>query len=275
MDLNDLSRIQEIGKEILFDIVDICEKHNIQYYLAFGTLLGAIRHSGPIPWDDDIDIAMTRENYNRFLEIARTELDVRNEIVMMGPGTHHYISELKIGRKGTLYCMPGSEQLDIMSMVQVDIFLLDSIKKKGKLCWGLKKFLKYVALSEDEADLLRMAMENSNHRWKMLYKIGFELVRFCRIFLSEERIERFIYKMFVDCDGTSDYLGIAMEGQESIFLKTDFAQTCTALFSGRELLIPSGYEHILSTTYGNYMEFPPEDKRYRKDFDKWIFKEEL
>ena len=84
MTREDLKRVQQIGTEMLFDVADICERYNIQYFLMYGTLLGAVRHQGPIPWDDDVDIGMTRENYDKFLEVAPKELDSRNEIHIMG-----------------------------------------------------------------------------------------------------------------------------------------------------------------------------------------------
>ena len=60
--------------EILEEIDSVCQKHNIQYFAEFGTMLGAVRHQGMIPWDDDMDITMKREDYNKFLKIAEKEL---------------------------------------------------------------------------------------------------------------------------------------------------------------------------------------------------------
>lgn len=86
MNLNELKTVQKIMKETLFDIIDVCEKYEIEYFLMYGTLLGAVRHQGIIPWDDDIDIGMTRNNYNKFLEVASKELEGKYTIRIMGGG---------------------------------------------------------------------------------------------------------------------------------------------------------------------------------------------
>ena len=65
---------QAVLFEILKEIKVICEKHNLKYFLAYGTLLGAVRHQGFIPWDDDVDIVMYRDEYEKFLKIAKSEL---------------------------------------------------------------------------------------------------------------------------------------------------------------------------------------------------------
>lgn len=71
---SEMKRAWAAELEVLSEIDKICKKHNIQYFADWGTLLAAVRHEGFIPWDDDLDITMKREDYHRFMEIAQTEL---------------------------------------------------------------------------------------------------------------------------------------------------------------------------------------------------------
>ena len=118
-----LWRVQQIQLELLKEFDRICRKHSIAYNVSFGTLLGAIRHGGFIPWDDDIDVTLLAEDFNRLDEIMQAELDA-DKYYFRCPASekqNHLIFK-HLERKGTVYTKPGRNKLEHTIGVFIDIF---------------------------------------------------------------------------------------------------------------------------------------------------------
>lgn len=277
MTLDDLKRVQEIDTELLCALDEVCKKHQIEYFLIDGTLLGCIRHGGPIPWDDDVDVAMTRENYEKFVEVAMADFEkAKYNVKIMGSGSIDYITEIKIGKVGTTYCLPGTEHLDIMNNVQLDIFCVDSAKKmtKQQLLRRLKLWnvLRIIALNKSEKKLLKLLVDKRVNSFKgAIYKSLLDFMHLIRIIVGERRIEKWGFEMFVDESNQSDEYTVA--GYINVW-KKEWFNIINHDYEGKKFPIPAGYDNILRTEYGDYMSFPKEEDRYKKDFEEWLFKED-
>lgn len=278
MNQNDLKRVQQIDYELLCAVDDICKRHGIEYFIIYGTLIGAIRHNGPIPWDDDIDIGMTRENYIKFFDVAKKELDdTKYFIKVMGSGSLDYVSELKLGDKHTLYCMPGCEDKNTMNSVTLDVFCFDSLKYKSpqshNLRFKLWLFFYWCKQNYDEKILLMKCIDRSSKNFKVFYKFGLNIMHLVRCVVGEKNLEWIGYKLFVDQTNTSGHYYVVSGLVKTIFRKEWFESMVEVKYNGRMFPAPKGYHDILTMEYGDYMQLPPEDKRLRNYFNEWVFKE--
>ena len=120
-----LRRLQLTILEILKDIDSICKENNIEYYIAYGTALGAVRHGGFIPWDDDIDICMTREAYDRFLEVMPNAMPEKYDLLDIKNTNKYSMCFAKVSKKGTKFKEKVGTAEGYEQGIFVDVFPLD------------------------------------------------------------------------------------------------------------------------------------------------------
>lgn len=145
----DLEKMKKIELEMLIELDRICRKHKIKYNICAGTLLGAVRHNGFIPWDDDIDVRMLRSEYKKFCKVCENELDTTRFFLQnhhTDPGYRWYFG--RILRNGTEYVRVGQEELEQKTGVFIDIFPSDGMPKSSVLklpyyflAWSCRKTL--------------------------------------------------------------------------------------------------------------------------------------
>ena len=126
----ELQKIQRLQLDMLKEVKRICEKHNIPYFLMAGTLLGAVRHGGFIPQDDDLDVGMLKEDYFRFLEVAEEELQYPYFIQNWKKEKHYAYPYAKMMIKDTLWLEEVSRKVDISHGVYIDIVCFYTITDK-------------------------------------------------------------------------------------------------------------------------------------------------
>lgn len=247
--------------EVLNDVDVLCKKHNIQYFADYGTLLGAVRHKGFIPWDDDMDISMKREDYTKFCEIAQKELAGTYEIINIhtDPTWNQLLGRIINGREISF----DDERLEKFHncpfVVGLDIFPLDYLapnKEEDELQCNIIRILQ-VTMNELEKDNLKeeeiistiQAIENMcsvkfDRNRPYIIQIRELKERICMLYTNEE--SEYVASMGEHACKTPPELYVYPKEYYSSAIEVPFEYTT--------IPIPVGYEKILIQKYGeNYM----------------------
>ena len=258
-----LKLLQEIELENLRMLMDICEKNHLRYYLIGGSLLGAMRHRGFIPWDDDIDVGLPRPDYNRFVQIAKGYLPAHMDVKTMtsDPNYKCYFTRL-INNKKKIYWDHG--QYTAVIGVWMDVFPLDGLPEnpllrklqvfRVKLNKALYKFTQIDYVSTNRTN--RPLSERVLIRFAQLTRIGKLMNADKRLKKLDRALQRYDYD-------TSAYAWnfSGCYGKREIVPHIQLGGSRTAQFEGMQVSIPEAAEDYLTSIYGDYMKLPPEDQR--------------
>lgn len=128
-----IKAVQNTIFEIFQDVIRICDKEKIDYFIVAGTALGAVRHGGFIPWDDDLDIGMTRENYNRFLSVANDKLNSSLFLQTYQTDSQSPFYFAKVRKNGTKFVEKYARKLDMHQGIYIDIFPYDNVPNDTRI----------------------------------------------------------------------------------------------------------------------------------------------
>jgi lipopolysaccharide cholinephosphotransferase len=239
--------------DILSDIHHWCETNGTRYYLAFGTLLGAVRHQGFIPWDDDIDIWMPRPDYDRFLKEYRHD---HFKAVWAGNTPDYPLDFAKVHDTRTVVVEEGG---DGNWGIFVDVFPLDGVP--DETVW--KKTLKQVSLVRHLVANQRFTRKfpfSKKAGWKknlsiLAGRIAHPFLSLNALLLREDRIMK--EHSYADCGHVCDYTDLKAQ----FFDKAIFSETAPLPFEGRSFLAPGQYDRCLTMLFGDYMTPPPPEKQ--------------
>lgn len=259
MDDVTLRKSQKLMLYIMKEFDDLCKKNDIQYALIYGTLLGAIRHNGFIPWDDDVDIGMTRENLTKFVEVCKTQLDT-SKWFLQTPETEKNSADYGLFRlrlNDTKFVIESRKDVETHDGFCIELWAFDKLpdnKLKAQLYSNWFAVLKRIIF-------IRKGY-SSNPR-TLYAKLGVLAGKILLAPFSLKTLEKWIVRH------ENKYMNKNVK--EGCFLsdgykRNHFNYDCllnltTKDFEGYSFLIPQDYEHFLVTQYGDYMQLPPVEER--------------
>lgn len=261
--MNELKVLQLEEIKILDTFVAICQKHDLKYFLIGGTLLGAVRHQGFIPWDDDIDICMPRKDYMRFLNIAEQELNDGLYLSSLYNTANYHYCFSKISNP-SVKVINRSANKEKTEDVWIDIIPLDGLPNNKILCFLHKK---RIWLLKRICQLIQFNYAVDVRRKRSLP--GKVLVKICSFIFSRVhinatksllRFDRALMKYDYDsCDMVLNY--VACIGFREMFPRAAMGEGKLYPFEDRFYVGPDDGHTVLKNTYGDYMKLPPEDER--------------
>jgi len=261
-----LEKLHQVQLEILQDVDQFCEEHDLKYFVHYGSMLGAIRHHGFIPWDDDIDIAMMRRDYERFVELARKDLRFCNKYEVLAQPDKKYPNVFaKVSKKGTRLISDEMLEMGISWGINIDVFPLDRVpenqkdfEKKAKKAFFLSKLMYLYYYKHPHVPGTGLVNKVLSFGCMVVH----QLLVWCPLF-KPERIQE-IYRKNCETDLPSgnfvDYY-CSFAPARLVFSCEDIFPTVRIPFEHTSVCIPKDYDRMLTTIYGDYMQLPPIEKR--------------
>lgn len=238
-------------------IDEICTKHKIDYWLDGGSLLGAVRHQGFIPWDDDLDISMPRSSYEHFLRVAPAEMPANMwlQTAQTDPGFFNLSVPLKIRDRNSRFVETHEQGNEPYQQgIFIDVFVYDSMPVSAVQ----RKF--YKVLAKKILRLLRpkYSAVDAGH--------GAKFYQFLSSLFSKQMLEKGLQQIIHKANTSgSPYLGTGYQCVNSnLVAYSDIFPLKRFRFETREFNIPNRYDLMLTDLYGDYMRLPPEDQRIMK-----------
>lgn len=257
MDKNRLAQLAEL--DLLLELKRICYKNNISYFLVGESLIGAVRHKGFIPWDDDVDVGMLRSNYENFVIACKNELDEVYELCDWYTDKFSPHPFLKLRIKGSHYVEKMSQNTKMNDGIYIDVFPYDNApddkwgkKVQGNSVYALKKIL-----------LLRYDFSiNDSSGIKSLFYYALTIIS--KIF-SPNKCKRILHEVMIKYNSSTSNFIVSLAGSYSYKKELKdrnlVLNTVEHEFEGYVFSIPKGYHEFLRSVYGDYMKLPPVEEQ--------------
>ena len=257
-----MRKIWQVELAMLDRVDAICKKHDIHYFLLHGTLLGAVRHKGFSPWDDDLDIGMLRRDYDRFMEIAPKELEEPYFLQTMWTDHNCFFGGLAKLRNSETAGITERELGHNCNLgIWIDILPVDYCIDDEKKLTSKERNIKQVC-HWMTAKVYGNELKRPDNIPSILYKIMTLVSFFIPYHHLCKKLDRAMRLYTVPSKNMAVFTGA---GKHRILNAADFKTTTLLEFEGRKIPVPVGYENYLFMTLGrDYMKFPPQEERKPK-----------
>lgn len=255
IDVENLKKLRDYQLDMLKEVDRICTKHKLDYFLLGGTLLGAVRHGGFIPWDDDVDICMPRNDLEKFEQICKTELKEKYFFQSSNTDKYYPLMGSKLRTNNTVFEEEATVSSRSHKGVFIDIMPLDEIfdPNDANLENREKKIRRYTGL----------ICESCGYKYGISLK-GRLAAFFCTLFGVENAKKKRDSLMKYDNGKNAPYItwfGSHYGYKKQTFKKEVYFPAKKIKFCGIDFNCPNNTEKYLVQTFGDYMKLPPIDKR--------------
>lgn len=257
-----MKKIWWIQLDLIKTLSEICSKNGLRWYPMWGTLLGAVRHQGFIPWDDDVDIVMPRDDYEKLLEVCKTELQEPYFLQTTLTDNECFYMWASIRNSETTGNRESCLSKDQNNGIGIDIMPLDGCEDSPILYKITRMPVRVVSVlannyvNEFNNDRKHIIVRQILRGMKFNYKKAYIWCENRNRRFKIEKYNRMTYRAHAD--------PLTKVIQRGMWLKDDFKETIMMPFEMISIPVPCGYDRILTQIYGNYMEFPPLEKRAGK-----------
>lgn len=252
-------KIWAVEIDLLDKLLKVCMKYNIKVFAFAGTLLGAIRHKGFIPWDDDMDVCMLREDYNKLIQIANDEFSFPYFFQTAISDRTYFLGYARLRNSNTTGFIKYNKSLNYNNGIYIDIFVMDGYVDDAKL-------LKKQVTKRDILERLLNSYYADLSVRKGIKKYGVSIIKkIDRTFFSYEKLYDLYncnLSKFTKSDGRVSLMTHSYFFIERYWCNvTDLKDSIYVEFENIKIPIPQNYHNILKNSYGDYMQLPPVDKR--------------
>ncbi len=255
-----LKKIWAVELDLLNELLRVCRKHDIKVQVSYGTLLGAVRHKGFIPWDDDLDVWLPREEYNKLLAVAQQELKEPYFLQTALSDRKFYLPYARLRNSNTTGAITGQGIIEYNNGIYIDVYVIDGFVESKLLFYFQLVFRRMIT----KCLTLYTEGEVGRDHGRVLNSLFTLMVPFVRFFPYEFFVW-LINKVTALYDRRANRYSVVYEMMKDPYshwiTKAEWGKTIELPFECLRVPAPEDYDVILSRMYGEYMTYPSPEER--------------